>query len=256
MYPAHVFSGLVFEIKPCQDSSGFFFWHGSLENPESGYDQVSLGIKVRILHVSERILLESWRMLVRFLMVVLQCKGIKHSVLIEETEKPHVWSTWEFCFGKFVSADNVWLLAIADTFFAKIPNIVFASLRATSWYRCKSRSITEGKDKRKSVDSTWAHIIREEERETERERERERERDTGRARRPLRCCLNACTFPTHPRWKITLFAAQGILMSAQHWLVFVLDFQSWRVESEEDKSKLQSTQVELRGPTLPASHAI
>ena len=54
-------------------------------------------------------------------------KGIIHSVLIEETEKPHVWSTWDFCFGKFVSADNVWLLAITNTFFAKIPNIVFAN---------------------------------------------------------------------------------------------------------------------------------
>ena len=74
----------------------------------------------------------------------------------------------------------------------------------------------------------------------------------GRARRPLRCCF--CV-PAYPRWKITLFAAQGLLMSAQHCFVFVLDFQSWRVESEEDKSKLRSTQVEVRGPTLPATRS-
>ena len=67
------FSGLVFRNKTMPGFFRLLFWHRSLENPESGYDQISLDIKVRILHVSERILLESWRMLARFLMVVLQC---------------------------------------------------------------------------------------------------------------------------------------------------------------------------------------
>ena len=73
---------------------------------------------------------------------------------------------------------------------------------------------------------------------------------------PLRCCLSACTLPAYPRWKITLFAAQGLLMSAQHCLVFVLDFQSWRVKNEGDKSKVRSTQVEVRGLTPPATWSI
>ena len=42
----------------------------------------------------------------------------------------------------------------------------------------------------------------------------------------------AVKWPSKPKAKI---AVQGLLMSAQYCLVFVLNFQSWRIESEEDK---------------------
>ena len=71
----------------------------------------------------------------------------------------------------------------------------------------------------------------------------------------FRCAaaLSACTLPAYPRLENHLFAARGLLMSAQHCLVFVLGFQSWRVDSQADKSKLRSIEVRVRGPTLPAT---
>ena len=62
-------------------------------------------------------------------------------------------------------------------------------------------------------------------------------------------------FPRTHAWKITLFAARGLLMSAQHCLVFVLGFQCWRVDSQGDESKLRSIEVRVRGPTLPATRS-
>ena len=38
-------------------------------------------------------------------------------------------------------------------------------------------------------------------------------------------------------------------------LVFVLGFQSWRVDSEGGKSKHRSIEVKVRGPTLPATRS-
>ena len=51
------------------------------------------------------------------------------------------------------------------------------------------------------------------------------------------------------------FAARGLLMSAQDCLVFVLGSQSWRVDSQGDKSKLRSIEIKVRGPTLPATRS-
>ena len=74
----------------------------------------------------------------------------------------------------------------------------------------------------------------------------------------FRCAaaFSACTLPprTHA-WKITLFAARGLLMSVQHCLAFVLGFQCWRVDSQGDESKLRSIEVRVRGPTLPATRS-
>ena len=67
--------------------------------------------------------------------------------------------------------------------------------------------------------------------------------------------LSVCTLPAYPRLKNHPFAARGLLMSAQHCLVFVLGFQSWRVDSQGDKSKLRSIEVKVRGPTLPATRS-
>ena len=58
-------------------------------------------------------------------------------------------------------------------------------------------------------------------------------------------------FPRTHAWKITLFAARGLLMSTQNCLVFVLGFQSWRVDSQGDKSKLRSIEVKVRGRYRP-----
>ena len=56
----------------------------------------------------------------------------------------------------------------------------------------------------------------------------------------FRCAaaLSACTLPAYPRLENHPFAARGLLMSTQHCLVFVLGFQSWRVDSQGDKSPL------------------
>ena len=53
----------------------------------------------------------------------------------------------------------------------------------------------------------------------------------GHASAALLLWVPALSPRTHA-WKITLFAARGLLMSAQHCLVFVLGFQSWRVDSQ------------------------
>ena len=78
----------------------------------------------------------------------------------------------------------------------------------------------------------------------------------GRASAALLLWVPALSPRTHVL-KITLFAARGLLMSAQHCLVFVLGFQSWRVDSQPqgDKSKLRSIEVRVRGPTLPATRS-
>ena len=76
----------------------------------------------------------------------------------------------------------------------------------------------------------------------------------GRASAALLLWVPALSPRTHA-WKITLFAARGLLMSAPHCLVFVLGFQSWRVDSQGDKSKLRSIEVKVRGPTLPATRS-
>ena len=58
----------------------------------------------------------------------------------------------------------------------------------------------------------------------------------GRASAALLLWVPALSPRTHA-WKITLFAARGLLMSAPHCLVFVLGFQSWRVDSVKETNR-------------------
>ena len=71
----------------------------------------------------------------------------------------------------------------------------------------------------------------------------------------LRCCFECLHSPRVPTLEKSPFAARGLLMSAQHCFVFVLGFQSWRVDRQADKSKLRSIEVKVRGPTLPATRS-
>ena len=72
---------------------------------------------------------------------------------------------------------------------------------------------------------------------------------------PLRCCFECLHSPRVPTLGKSPFSPRGLLMSTQHCLVFVLGFQSWRVDSRGDKSKLRSIEVKVRGPTLPATRS-
>ena len=73
----------------------------------------------------------------------------------------------------------------------------------------------------------------------------------------FRCAaaLSACTLPAYPRLENHPFRRTKDSDVGATLLVFVLGFQSWRVDSEEGKSKLRSIEVKVRGPTLPATRS-
>ena len=73
----------------------------------------------------------------------------------------------------------------------------------------------------------------------------------GRASAALLLWVPALSPRAHA-WKITLFAARGLLMSKQHCLVFVLGFQSWRVKEtnrsfDRSRSKFADPRYRPRG---------